>query len=126
MIAADSSVMISYFHGKKTLAIEKIDEALSNCNLVLPPVVLSELLSDPNLDEKNFKRIAALPILQTTDGYWQRAGSMRSKLIAKKLKSHLADVLIAQSCIDHDVVLITDDTDFRHFKKHCGLKLFEF
>ncbi len=126
MIAADSSVMISYFHGKKTLAIKKIDEALSNCNLLLPPVVLSELLSDPNLNEKSFKQISLLPILKITDGYWQRAGLMRSKLIAKKLKAHLADVLIAQSCIDHDIVLITDDADFRHFKKHCGLKLFGF
>jgi predicted nucleic acid-binding protein len=35
----------------------------------------------------------------------------------------LGDALIAQSCIDHDVPLITRDTDFRHFAKHCGLKL---
>ena len=26
-------------------------------------------------------------------------------------------------CVDHDVALITRDTDFRHFVRHCGLKL---
>jgi predicted nucleic acid-binding protein len=29
----------------------------------------------------------------------------------------LADTLIAQSCIDHHVPLITRDVDFRHFAK---------
>jgi predicted nucleic acid-binding protein len=44
-------------------------------------------------------------------------------LHAKRLKAKVADTLIAQSCIDHDVALITRDGDFRHFAKHCGLKL---
>jgi predicted nucleic acid-binding protein len=35
----------------------------------------------------------------------------------------LADALIAQSCIDHEISLIARDGDFRHFAKHCGLKL---
>jgi len=35
----------------------------------------------------------------------------------------LADTLIAQSCIDYRVPLITRDSDFRHFAKYCGLIL---
>jgi predicted nucleic acid-binding protein len=31
--------------------------------------------------------------------------------------------LIAQSCIDHDVALITRDADFRHYAAEGGLKL---
>ncbi len=61
---------------------------------------------------------------EITKNYWQRAGINRSKLISKKLKARLADTLIAQSCIDHQVPLITRDTDFRHFVKYCGLSLF--
>jgi predicted nucleic acid-binding protein len=57
------------------------------------------------------------------DGYWQRAGESRRALKTHKLKARIADALIAQSCIDHDVALITRDVDFRHFAKHCGLKL---
>jgi predicted nucleic acid-binding protein len=44
-------------------------------------------------------------------------------LLARKLRARLPDTLIAQSCIDHDIPLIARDTDFRHFAKHCGLKL---
>jgi predicted nucleic acid-binding protein len=44
-------------------------------------------------------------------------------LITKGFKARLADALIAQACIDSDVALITRDRDFRHFAKHCGLKL---
>jgi predicted nucleic acid-binding protein len=41
----------------------------------------------------------------------------------KGIRAKTADALIAQSCIDHDVALITRDRDFRHFVRHCGLKL---
>jgi hypothetical protein len=41
----------------------------------------------------------------------------------KGLRAKTADALIAQSCIDHDVALIARDRDFRHFVRHCGLKL---
>ncbi len=51
------------------------------------------------------------------------AGSARRLRKQKGLRAKIADTLIAQSCIDHDVALITRDGDFRHFAKHCGLKL---
>jgi predicted nucleic acid-binding protein len=41
--------------------------------------------------------------------------------LAKGLKARLADTLIAQSCLDHGVPLITHDTDFRHFAALRGL-----
>ena len=61
--------------------------------------------------------------LDPTEGYWVRAGEARRLLHKHGLKAKVADALIAQSCIDHDVALITRDRDFRHFAKHCGLKL---
>jgi predicted nucleic acid-binding protein len=36
----------------------------------------------------------------------------------------LADSLIAQSCLDHDVELLTRDPDFATFADLAGLKLF--
>jgi predicted nucleic acid-binding protein len=51
-----------------------------------------------------------------------RAGLLRAELLRGILKAQLADCLIAQSCIDHDIPLITYDRDFRHFV-HAGLKL---
>jgi predicted nucleic acid-binding protein len=57
------------------------------------------------------------------EGYWIRAAEARSKLLAHRLRARLPDALIAQSCLDHDLPLITRDRDFRHFVEHCGLRL---
>lgn len=123
MIAADTSVLIDYFQGKHNSQTEKLDEILNLHSLILPPIVLVEILSDSHLPKKFVEKMLELPVLEPTEHFWQRAGITRSKLISKKLKARLADTLIAQSCIDHEVPLMTNDTDFRHFAKHCGLKL---
>lgn len=125
MIAVDTSVLIDYFQGQINLHTEKTDELLDHQILVLPPTVLVELLSDPLLPKKFIQKITELPLLEITDDYWRRAGINRSKLISKKLKARLADTLIAQSCIDYKVPLLTRDTDFRHFVKFCGLELYK-
>ncbi len=124
MIAADTSVLIDYFQGKNNTQTEKLDEILTHHLLILPPIVLVEILSDPLLPKKFVNKMEELPLLELTENYWKRAGMTRSKLIAKKLKARLADTLIAQSCIDHQVSLLTRDADFKHFVKYCGLTLF--
>jgi predicted nucleic acid-binding protein len=124
MIAADTSVLIDYFQGNHNTQTDKLDDIFSHHLLVLPPTVLVEILSDPYLPKKFVNKIIELPLLEITENYWQRAGFNRSKLISKKLKARLADTLIAQSCIDYQVKLITRDTDFKNFVKYCGLILF--
>jgi predicted nucleic acid-binding protein len=62
-------------------------------------------------------------VLDLLEGYWMRAADSRAKMLSQKRRARLPDTLIAQSCIDHNVLLITRDADFRHFAKHCGLKL---
>ena len=123
MIAADSSSLSAYFKGEKGPDVERIDYALLDGELRLPPVVLTELLSDPALPERFRTIILAFERLDIDEGYWQRAGETRGKIKALGLRAKIADALIAQSCIDHDVLLIARDGDFRHFAKHCGLEL---
>ena len=89
----------------------------------MPPVVMTELLSGPRSMELVASTFAGAKLLDVTEGYWERAGASRRIILARGLKAKLADALIAQSCIDHDVPLLTRDTDFRHYAKHCGLKL---
>jgi predicted nucleic acid-binding protein len=124
MIAADTSVLINYFKGNLTPQTDKLDEIFVYQALVLPPVVVSELLSDPHLSKDFIHYLKELPILSLHKNYWARVGQTRSILLKKKLKARLADAMIAQSCIDHHVPLMTEDGDFQHFHKHCGLKLF--
>jgi predicted nucleic acid-binding protein len=87
------------------------------------PVVLTELLSDPQLPARVAALLKDLPMLEVTDGYWERAGILRSEILSRKLKARLADALIAQSCLDHDVTLVSRDSDFRHFAAARGLAL---
>src|SRR3990167_3704051 len=115
MIAVDTSSFIAYLQGENAKDVEWIDEALKNHMLVFPPVVLSEILSDASLPSKLIDGISKLPILPITEHYWHRAGTLRARLLTKKLKARLADTLIAQSCIDHAAPLISRDQDFRHF-----------
>ena len=123
MIAADTSALSAFVSGQSGADVTRIAEALSSGELRLCPVVITELLSDPGASKILGPTISEIEILEITDGYWRRAGESRRLLKARGLKANVADALIAQSCIDHDVALITRDKDFRHFAKHCGLKL---
>jgi len=123
MIAADSSSLFAYLKGKDGTDLQRLDVVLETGELTLPPAVLTELLSDPTPGAMLIDLLAELELLDTTPGYWQRAGDMRRKLRMMGLKANIADALVAQSCLDHSVALITRDCDFPYFAKHCGLKL---
>ena len=123
MIAADTSSLVAYFNGKSGIDVERIAAAFAAGELVLPPVVVTEILSDPIGSPAIDEQIREMPTLDIRNGYWTRAGESRRLLLIKGFKARVGDALIAQSCIDHDVPLIVRDHDFRHFAKHCGLKL---
>ena len=124
MFAADSSILIDFFDRKETASdLDFLGHAFLTGSLRLPPVVLTEILSNANTRHSLELLIQDIPLLDIRDGYWQRASVIRSRLLSRGLKAKLADTLIAQSCIDHDTPLIARDTDFRHFAEHCGLKL---
>jgi predicted nucleic acid-binding protein len=123
MIAIDTSSFIAYLRGEQGRDVESVDEAFRLEQAALPPVVLVELLSVPKLDRDITGLIRALPVLETDDGFWERAALTRSVVLSRRLRARLADTLIAQSCLDHGVPLITRDSDFRHFAAHAGLVL---
>lgn len=123
MIAVDTSSLSAFFMGEEGIDTKLIRIALGAKDIVLPPVVVTEMLSDPRAQEDMMQTVAEFPLLPILDGYWVRTGNSRRVLRQKGFKAKVADALIAQSCIDHDVALITRDEDFRHFAKHCGLKL---
>jgi predicted nucleic acid-binding protein len=120
MIAADTSALIAYLEGLPGKDIEQLDAAAAGGSLALPPVVVVEVLGASKQLQSILKNMM---LLEISPDYWDRAGRNRRLLREKGLKASLGDTLIAQSCIDHNVPLITRDDDFRHFAKHCGLKL---
>lgn len=126
IVTADSSVMIDYFKGINSKETKLVYEMIEEKSLTLPPMVISELLSNHNLDDVAIETISVMPTLDVQDGFWIRSGLSRAKILSKKLKARMLDVQIAQICIDNDVAIVTKDKDFRHFKKYLGLKIYDF
>ena len=56
-------------------------------------------------------------------GYWQRAGELRAKVLAKRRQARLGDALIAQSCVDRGISLLMRDGDYRAFAAAGALDL---
>jgi len=107
MIAVDTSTWIGFFQGDGGEDTELLDRALQ----------------DPKLPADVSRSLAELPLIEVEPGFWQRAGELRAKVLAKRRKARLGDALIAQSCIDRGISLLTRDRDFRAFADAAGLSL---
>ncbi|HEX5482712.1 MAG TPA: PIN domain-containing protein [Terriglobia bacterium] len=123
MIAADTSTWIAFLGGGGGEDVQLLDRALEDRQVLMVPVVLAELLSDPKLPSGIAETLSEVPPIEIRPGYWQRAGGLRAKVLAKRRKARLGDALIAQSCIDRDIPLLTRDRDFRAFVEAAGLDL---
>lgn len=123
MIALDTSSIIAFLAGERGSDVSAVEAAFRLRQGVLPPVVVTELLSDPVTSGELAALIRAVPTLEVFDGYWDRASELRAGLRRKGLKARLGDTLIAQSCIDSKVSLVTRDRDFRNFARYAGLHL---
>jgi predicted nucleic acid-binding protein len=113
MIAADTSTWITFLEGGVASDTRLLEQALRDGHLLMVPAVLTELLSDPKLPASVSHRLTQIPLIETQAGYWERAGALRAKVLARGRKARLGDALIAQSCIDRGIPLITSDRDFR-------------
>ena len=123
MIAAGTSTWVAFLEGDPGKDAQLLDKALADRQVVMVPVVLAELLSDPKLPASVTETLSDVPLVEIGTGYWQRAGALRAKVLAKRRKARLGDALIAQSCIDAHIPLLTRDRDFRAFAEAAGLKL---
>jgi predicted nucleic acid-binding protein len=123
VIAADTSTWIAYLNGDPGTDVELLDRAFADRQAVMVPAVLTELLSYPKLSSEGKQLFQDVPLLEIETGYWQRAGLLRAKILAKGRRARLGDALIAQSCIDRGLTLIARDRDFQAFTENAGLKL---
>ena len=123
MIAADTSTWIAFLEGNIGNDVDLLDRALQDRQVIMVPVVLAELLSDPKLPATVAETLSEIPLAEVRPGYWERAGLLRATVLARRRKARLADALIAQSCIDASLALVTRDRDFRAFSDAAGLEL---
>ena len=123
MIAVDTSTWIAFLQGDAGEDAELLDRALQDRQVLMVPVVLTEMMSNPDLPSAVSETLSDLPLIDIKSGHWQRAGALRAKVLAKHRKARLGDALIAQSCIDQGIPLLTRDRDFRAFADTAGLDL---
>ena len=123
MIAVDTSTWIAYLQGDRGKDAELLDRALQDRQVLMVPAVLTEILSDPRLPSEVSKTLSDLPLIEVEQGYWKRAGELRAKVLAKQRNARLGDSLIAQSCIDRRIALLTRDREFRAFADAAELDL---
>ena len=121
MIAADTSTWIAFLEGGRGEDAQMLDRALEDQQVWMVPVVLTELLSDPKLSSGVADTLSDVPMIEIEPGYWQRAGALRARVLSKRRKARLGDALIALSCIDRGIPLLTRDRDFRAFAEAAGL-----
>ncbi len=125
MLCLDTSSLIAYLEGAEGEDVSIIDQAFADQVGVVTPITVTEVLSDPSLDKNVREVILQLPVLPLSEGFWERAGLLRAKILRGGHKAKLADTLIAQCCLDHRATLVTRDRDFRIFERTVGLKLLE-
>jgi predicted nucleic acid-binding protein len=101
--------------------VDVLDEALHDRHVLMAPAVLTEILSDPKLPAEVAQSLCQVPLIETQPGYWERAGALRTKALAKGRKVRLGDALIEQSCLDRGTPFLTRDCDFRAFVEGAGL-----
>ena len=123
MIAADTSTWVAFLEGSTDSDAQLLRKALEDRQAVMVPVVLTELLSDPDLPADVAKTLSEVPLIEIGSGYWHRAGVLRTKVLAKRRRARLGDALIAQSCIDQGISLLTRDHDFRAFAEATNLNI---
>ena len=98
MIAIDTSSWIAFFSDREEAANDTalVESALADHQACLPPLVLTELLSDPKLPRPVATLLSLLPVLEPEPGFWERAGFLRAKLIARGRRARLARLLDAK------------------------------
>jgi hypothetical protein len=123
MIAADTSTWIAFLEGTPGQDAQLLQQALTDRRVLMVPVVLAELLSGPVLSSEVAETLTEIPLIAVEPGYWQRAGLLRAKVLSMGRKARLGDALIAQTCIDRKIPLLTRDRDFRAFAAAARLSL---
>lgn len=107
--------------------VDALKEALLGADVVVTTgLVLQELLqgfSGPKAARQIVERFAALPLLQPDREDHIAAAELRNTCRRAGVQVGTVDALIAQTCIRHDLVLLSTDKDFVLAARHCPLRV---
>jgi predicted nucleic acid-binding protein len=111
-IVVDTSIWVEFFRGRE---LPRLEQALSDGDVVLPPIVAAELASAP-LAVRERERLEGflrdLPLAETPLAHWFRVGALRAAAAKKGLTVSTTDAHIAQVAIDLGGVVWSADEVF--------------
>lgn len=131
MILVDTSVLVDFFRGFKTEVSEKLENILTrNIPFGINSYIMQEILQGA-ASEKEF---ALLKKYLSTQRFYHLKDPVRSFIDAAKtymkcrkkgitIRSTI-DCLIAQTAIEHDLLLLHNDSDFAAMSKVMPLKFY--
>jgi hypothetical protein len=129
VILVDTTVWASYFNGADTPEVQYLDQVLAHERetVVTIPIIVTEVLQGFRT-ETGFDRaqelLCALPVLTPDLSIHVWAARLYRKLRRQGITIRGAtDCIIAQTCIEHGIVLLTADGDFVHIARHTPLLL---
>lgn len=123
LFCADTNCWIAFLAGDDADDVRYLRVAIEGQAIVMAPIVLAELLSWPDFPRNAENGLASLPSRPLSAEYWVNSGRLRAKMFRKGMRPRLMDTLIAQFCIEHELILLTRDKGFEAFAKHAGLSL---
>jgi hypothetical protein len=124
-LAVDTSVWIDFFRGER---LPRLERALEQGLVILPPLVCAELLSSPLAPRKRLQLLSMLrdlPLHFTPFDHWAEVGALRARLLRAGVSVSTPDGHIAQCAIDCGGMLWSRDRIFARIAHHSALQLFE-
>lgn len=129
MYLVDTSVWIDFIRGKPTSAVNSLCSIFEHGQTVgICPVIYQEILQGSDSEQRfdQFKRyFSKLPFFypkQALESYGQAASIyFRCRRKGITVRSTI-DCLIAQTAIEHGLVLLHSDLDFERIANHFTLK----
>ncbi len=125
VLIVDTSSWISYFKGACTQE-DEIDLALKEGRVHLPPVVVAELLSSQLRASERTRLqefLGELPLCDCRLEHWARVGELRAQLFKKGIHVSTPDAHVAQTAMDLEGYLVSEDGIFKKISAHSALKL---
>ena len=121
-VVVDTSVWIDFFSGKRS---EELEEALAGGVVIIPPIVVAELVSGANPQQRGTigELLQDAPVHGTPLDHWVRVGDLRRELARKGVAVTIPDAHVAQCALDRDAVLLTRDALFVQIARHSRLRL---
>jgi predicted nucleic acid-binding protein len=110
--------------------VQALKVALANGELVVTTgLVLQELLqgfNGPKASAELLARFRDIPLLSPTRETHIAAAALRNHCRRNGVQAGTVDALLAQLCIENELILLTTDNDFSYIARFSDLKLWAF